>query len=80
MNGKASIRQNISSLDTTSPVRMLLVLMSAVFLVELCIMGAFSLLPPIPEWGKNFLDAAILSTLLFPALYILGIPPLDPVN
>lgn len=48
---------------------MLVVLTSTVFLVELSIMIAFSLLPLVPEWAENFLDASILSALLFPALY-----------
>jgi len=52
-----------------SPVRMLMVLTSTVFLVELSIMVAFSLLLPIPEWVENLLDAFILAALLFPALY-----------
>lgn len=39
-------------------------------------MVAFRLLPPIPEWIENLLDASILAALLFPALYYLVFRPL----
>jgi len=76
MGGKESLRQKISSLKTTSPVRMLVVLMFSAFLAELAIMAALSLFPPIPYWIENFLDASILTTFLFPALYYWVFRPL----
>jgi GAF domain-containing protein len=77
MDGKSeSIRKKIASPETTSPVRMLVVLTSAVFVVELSIMVVFNLLPPIPAWVENFLDAFILAALLFPILYYLVFRPL----
>jgi GAF domain-containing protein len=39
-------------------------------------MFAFSLLPPIPSWIENLLDAALLTAFLFPALYFLVFRPL----
>jgi GAF domain-containing protein len=62
--------------DATSPLRMLVILVCAVFLVELCIMLAFSLLPPIPDWLENLLDASLLTALLFPVLYYSVFRPL----
>lgn len=63
------IIQKISSPDPISPLRMLVVLMCTVFLVELSIMVVLGRLMPIPEWIINFLDAFILTAILFPALY-----------
>ena len=61
--------KNISSQDTISPVRMLVVLMCTVFLAELSIMFVLGRLMPLPEWIGNLLDAFVLTALLFPALY-----------
>lgn len=76
--GGTGITQKTSSLsmDKTSPVRMLVILTSTVFLVELSIMVVFSLLPPIPAWLENLLDASILAALLFPTLYYWVFRPL----
>ena len=63
------ITKNTSSPDTISPIRMLVVLMCAVFFAELSIMFVLGRLMPIPEWIENLLDAVILTALLFPALY-----------
>ena len=63
------ITRKIFSPDTISPLRMLVVLMCTVFLVELAIMVVLGRLMPMPEWIGNLLDAFILTSLLFPALY-----------
>jgi hypothetical protein len=63
------ITKNIFSPDSISPIRMLVVLMCTVFLVELAIMVVLGRLMPMPEWIANLLDAFILTSLLFPALY-----------
>jgi hypothetical protein len=63
------ITRKIFSPDSISPLRMLVVLMCTVFLVELAIMVVLGRLMPMPEWIGNLLDAFILTSLLFPALY-----------
>jgi hypothetical protein len=63
------ITRKIFSPDSISPLRMLVVLMCTVFLVELAIMVALGRLMPMPRWIGNLLDAFILTSLLFPALY-----------
>ena len=55
---------------------MLVILTFAVFLVEISIMVAISLLPPIPYWIENLLDATALTAILFPVLYYLVFRPL----
>lgn len=52
-----------------SPVRLLAILVVAVFAAELSIMVAFTLLPPLPLWFENTLDAFLLVILLTPILY-----------
>ena len=76
MDGKEKYPPKNSSPGATSPVRMLVILTSAVFLLELSIMVAFRLLPPVPAWAENILDASILTALLFPILYYWVFRPL----
>lgn len=59
-----------------SPFRLLVILIVAVFVAELSIMMMFSLLPPIPLWVENALDAFLLAVVLFPILYLLLFRPL----
>lgn len=63
------ISKKIFSPDAISPLRMLVVLMFTVFFVELSIMVVLGRIMPMPEWIENLLDAFILTSLLFPALY-----------
>ena len=58
-----------------TPVRLLSILAIAVFVIEISIMVAFTLLPPLPAWLENFLDATLLTALLFPILYFLVFRP-----
>jgi serine phosphatase RsbU (regulator of sigma subunit) len=59
-----------------SPFRMLLVLMGSVFCIELAVMFAFEVLPPISILYLNILDASILVSFLFPTLYLSVYRPL----
>ena len=59
-----------------SPARLLVVLMVSVFTIEMLLMVAFDLLPPMPTWLENSLDAAFIAALLFPVLYRLVFQPL----
>jgi len=63
------IAKNLLYPETISPLRMLVVLLSVVFIAELSIMFALGMFAPIPEWVANLLDAFVLTALLFPALY-----------
>ena len=58
-----------------TPVRLLVILAISVFVIEMTVMLAFTLLPPLPAWLEIFLDAAILTALLFPILYFLVFLP-----
>ncbi|OGT14412.1 MAG: hypothetical protein A3J49_12900 [Gallionellales bacterium RIFCSPHIGHO2_02_FULL_57_16] len=59
-----------------SPARLLVVLMVSVFAIEMLLMVAFDLLPPMPTWLENSLDATFIAALLFPVLYRLVFQPL----
>jgi hypothetical protein len=63
------IVRKVFSPDSISPLRMLVVLMCTVFFVELAIMVVLGRLMPMQEWIANLLDAFVLTSLLFPALY-----------
>jgi serine phosphatase RsbU (regulator of sigma subunit) len=56
---------------------MLVILICAVFAIELSVMTAFTLLPPIPSWLESLLDASILVALLFPTLHHFVFQPLS---
>ena len=58
-----------------TPARLLAILAVAVFAIEMTVMFAFASLPPLPAWLENFLDAAIVTALLFPILYFLVFLP-----
>ncbi len=57
--------------------RLLGLLTASVFITELSIMAAFTLLPHLPQWFENFVDASLLVTLLFPILYFRVFKPLN---
>ena len=59
-----------------SPQRLLTVIVIAIFSVELLIMLAFSLLPPISRVIETLLDTAILVALISPVLYQFTFRPL----
>lgn len=59
-----------------SPLRLLLILIAAVFAIEALLMIGFSLLPPMQEWIVTFMDASLLVALIFPAFYFLAYRPL----
>ena len=58
-----------------TPVRLLVILAIAVFVIEMTVMLAFTLLPPMPTWLEIFLDATLITALLFPILYFLVFQP-----
>ncbi len=58
------------------PIRLLALLIAAVFAVELSIMELFSWLPPLPQRLEDVLDSFLLVLTLFPILYFLQFKPL----
>jgi hypothetical protein len=73
---KAEVENFNPSACITSPVRMLSVMIVAVFCAELAIMILFSQLPPIPIWVENLLDALLLVAIISPVLYYALFQPL----
>ena len=63
-----------------TPVRLLVILVFAVFAIEMSVMVVFIWLPPLPAWLETLLDASLLSALLFPLLYCLVFRPLRMLN
>jgi hypothetical protein len=59
-----------------SPIKMLVVVSCTVFIAEFSIMVILGMLPPMPQWIGNMLDAFALTALLFPALYFLIFQPM----
>ncbi len=59
-----------------SPLRLLLIVTGAVFAIELVLMIGLALLPPLPQWIVNTLDASLLVALFFPVFYLLVYRPL----
>jgi diguanylate cyclase (GGDEF)-like protein/PAS domain S-box-containing protein len=59
-----------------SPLRLLVVVIATVFTIEILVMLALDVLPRIPGWAADVLDASLLALLLFPALYFLAYRPL----
>jgi PAS domain S-box-containing protein len=55
---------------------LLAVLIGSVFLIEVLVMLLLHVLPPMPKITSVFLDATLLSTLLFPIFYFLVFQPL----
>jgi len=55
---------------------LLIVLTGSVFLIELLVMIFLDMLPPMPKMAIFLLDAALLSTLIFPVFYFLVFRPL----
>jgi GAF domain-containing protein len=62
--------------ENISPIRILVVLISAIFIVELAIMIGFLILPPLPPVVETMVDATILITLVSPIVYRFAIIPL----
>ena len=59
-----------------SPVRLLLTLAALVFAAEAGVMGLLALLPPQPALAEALLDSVLLTTLVFPLLYLLVFEPM----
>jgi two-component system cell cycle sensor histidine kinase/response regulator CckA len=58
------------------PIRLLLIIIFSVFLAEILVMGSLvPIFPTLTWWQKSLLDAALLSTLLFPLLQIFFLRP-----
>ena len=60
-----------------SPVRLLTVLAISVFVVETLVMKLLELLPAMPGWVEDTLDASILVIMLFPVFYFALFRPLQ---
>ena len=56
--------------------RLLIILIGSVFFIEVFVMNVLDWLPPIPKTAGALIDAALLSTLLFPIFYYLIFRPL----
>ena len=56
--------------------RLLFLLIGSIFLAELVAMGCIYILPPLPYLHKSFIDAGIMTVLIFPVLYFLSFRPL----
>jgi PAS domain S-box-containing protein len=59
-----------------SPARLIIVVFSLVFVIEALIMIVLSFCHGLPKWVCTIIDAAVLTVLLFPALYFLVFRPL----
>ena len=59
-----------------TPIWLLSVLVVSVFFIEALVMVLLSILPPMHEVISTFLDASLLSVLLFPVFYFLVFRPL----
>ena len=59
-----------------SPVRYLLITAASIFVAEAAIMVVFTFLPPLPDWQETAVDAAALTLLVTPVLYLFLLQPL----
>ncbi len=55
---------------------LLLALIVSIFVGETLVMLFIDMLPPLSQWREALLDAALLLTLIFPAIYFLVFRPL----
>jgi hypothetical protein len=62
---------------SNSPSLLLIVIAQTVFFAELFIMILLNHLPPMPPGLESFVDATILSIIVFPVLYIMFFRPLN---
>jgi diguanylate cyclase (GGDEF)-like protein/PAS domain S-box-containing protein len=69
-----TIARRISTLP--SPLRLVLIVVLCVFAIEIGLMAAFAELPPMPRLEEDVLDAALLTLLLSPVLYLFIFRPL----
>ncbi|TAK63341.1 EAL domain-containing protein [Methylobacter sp.] len=66
----------ISIKDSQSVKHLLLALIGSIFVGETLVMLFIDRLPPLSQWHEALLDAALLLTLIFPAIYFLVCRPL----
>jgi diguanylate cyclase (GGDEF)-like protein/PAS domain S-box-containing protein len=66
-----------TGLRNLSPIRLLLMFTATVFVAETMVMIALPMLPHMPEWLANLLDASTLVALLVPVFYFLVFRPLN---
>ena len=59
-----------------SPFRLLLAVIATVFAIEILVMVVLDLMPRMPAWAADLLDASSVAALLFPAVYFLVYRPL----
>ena len=59
-----------------SPIRLLLILGSSIFTIELLIMVLVFVLPPLSVWVEALSDSTLLVVLIFPILYFFVFRPL----
>jgi len=65
----------ISIKDSQSVKHLLLALIGSIFVGETLVMLFIDILPPLSHWHTALLDAALLLTLIFPAIYFLVFRP-----
>jgi len=70
------VREVKTGASGVSPFRLLLVLAATVFGLEMLVMMGLPLLPNLPGWVINVLDASLLVGLVFPVFYFLAYRPL----
>ncbi len=70
------MQDDLTPIRRLSPLRLLLMLVAAVFVGEALVMVALEMLPPMPRAVENVLDAAVLVVLLGPMFYFLMFRPL----
>ncbi|MEK7324724.1 MAG: PAS domain S-box protein, partial [Chloroflexota bacterium] len=66
----------VAAIADRSPVRYLLITAASIFVAEAAIMVVFTFLPPLPDWQETAVDAAALTVLVTPALYLFLLQPL----
>ena len=66
----------VPAIADRSPVRYLLITAASIFVAEAAIMVVFTFLPPLPDWQETIVDAAALTVLAAPILYLFLLQPL----
>jgi len=64
------------AVESSSPLRLVIIVALSAFIVEAFVMVILSLLPPNPLWAEAIIDATLLVLLLSPALFFFLLRPL----